>query len=256
MLGLPPWFEPISQILLPDSGAAKVLVLHSQSTLSPLLAQFLNPAEQLHVQGFVNRSDQLLAQVSRGLWRLGAGVLTSTHPAEVELALEVNGRPKIGHLRDDQIDLNVSRSGTHCALIVSRAGRCGIDIEEIADDDIPSDVLKQIGFDKRFDPNKPTQWDEFYRKWTQIEASLKADGRGLGDGIEMAKLLAEPADGVVRSQVGPKTWWIHPILAPDGVVGSCALSTEWMRVHQISRHQVESVLRSRSLCAHRGGFKP
>ena len=259
MLALPPWFEPISQILRPDPGAAKVLVLHSQSTLSPLLAQFLTPAEQLSTQRYLNQSDQLLAQVCRGLWRLGAGVLTSVHPAKVVHELDANDRPVIGQSRQDrghQIDLNVSRSGSNCALIVSRAGRCGIDIEEITDDDIPLDVLKQVGFDDDYDQKNPIQRGLFYRRWTQIEASLTADGRGIGDGIEAAKPLPESVGGMVRLQVGPKSWCVHPIQTPDGVVGSCALRSEWMRVHQISRHQVESVLRSRTLCAHQEGFKP
>lgn len=256
MFGLPNWFDPVSQLLLPEPGTAKVLVLRSDSEIAPFLVEFLTPSEQTEMQGFVHRSDQMLAQVSRGLWRLGAGVLTSTHPSEIKIKLDAYSRPSIEHSHDDQLDVNVSRTGSYCALILSRGGKCGIDIEQDSEIDIPSDVIRQVGFEDRSDHHTSTRTGEFYRRWTQIESSLKADGRGLSEGIEAVELFPSMSGKVCKSRVGSKTWYIHPIQTPDGLVGSCALGDERMRVQQISQQQIEAVWLTRSLCAYADRFNP
>lgn len=79
-----------------------------------------------------------------------------------------------------KIDFNISHSGDYVVCAVSKNNRVGIDIEKIRPINIPDfeyvltpDELHQLLIDKDATAT-------FYKIWTQKEAVIKANGKGLG----------------------------------------------------------------------------
>jgi len=86
------------------------------------------------------------------------------------------GRPYFDH---GLIDFNISHSGSSVVCAVSDEGIIGVDIEEIH-------PIEIAGLYNQFRPEEwaiimssNDKYSQFYTYWTQKEAAIKADGRGL-----------------------------------------------------------------------------
>jgi phosphopantetheinyl transferase len=93
-----------------------------------------------------------------------------------------------------RIEFNVSHSGHYLAIILTRHGSCGVDIE-ILDTSLDTlSILKGTPFSAReidFVANTPNRRESllrFYQVWTLKEAFLKASGEGLS-GLEKLDLF-------------------------------------------------------------------
>lgn len=120
-------------------------------------------------------------------------------PKSTVLRLEETGKPRIEY--PSGVAASISHSGTYVAIVLSRGGECGIDIEPIAD------LPDSLPIHKNFFSQNQRAWiaeagseseraRRFLRLWTRKEAYLKATGEGLSglsQGIEF--------EGKVRSGV-------------------------------------------------------
>jgi len=123
------------------------------------------------------------------------------------------GRPFL----DRDIDINISHSEGVVVCSVSQNGRAGIDIEKIK-------PVRLSGFKKYI---LPEQWEEIYRShekdklfceyWTMVEASLKADGRGLSFPLEEIQINCN------KVRLFENTWFITRLEICDGY--SCSLAS-------------------------------
>jgi 4'-phosphopantetheinyl transferase len=76
-------------------------------------------------------------------------------------------------------DFSLSHSGNFVACVVGRQGRVGVDVEllrEIRSSDF-AEVFAESAW-KRLEQQGDSR-EAFFREWTQLEAVLKADGRGM-----------------------------------------------------------------------------
>jgi phosphopantetheinyl transferase len=243
-------FDPIFNLIRPNTGEAKVLVVELASPIGDRLIGLLSKHERHQCHRFRHEEDRRASGVMRGLWKLGAGALTDCHPSEIEMLRNSLGRPVIQGLERDQRDLNVSRTKSCCGLIMSGDGRCGIDIERVEPGLVTPELIEML-----FGVNQNTQKMSqdvggFFTRWVQTEAALKADGRGLSDGLRIAQRVICKSDGRHSLDIGPKTWTIGATRMPLGIVGSYALEHERTRVSQICIKEIEAVWTSRILCAH------
>ena len=226
--------EAVCKSLLPDSGQVKVLVLNSDSKLGHWFSGILNQDERAQCQSYRKPIDQLCIATMRGLWKIGAAALTSTHPNEIHDRRSPFGRPILldrnGRVFDPKFDLNVSRTGSWCGIVISGAGRCGIDIEQIDPGVINSDLIELLaniwtGIDSSCNEFEQKS-QRFFERWTQLEAVLKADGCGLSGGFEGIQAVPSGTDQGVCLQLNSKTWMTRPIRTPSCVVGTCTFDDE------------------------------
>jgi len=100
------------------------------------------------------------------------------YPANIlsQIKLDEFQRPFL----NSTIDFNISHSGDYVICAIAKNNRVGIDIEKINPLNIPDfeyiltpDELRKLLIDKDAMP-------AFYKIWTQKEAVIKANGKGLG----------------------------------------------------------------------------
>jgi len=160
---------------------------------------------------------QLLAE---GLRRSGYS------PAQLKnLVWDASGRPFLGC----GIDFNISHSGDCVVCALCTEGRVGIDIEEIRPIDL-SDFKAQM---------TPGQWETvmraknrleaFFSLWTQKEALIKADGRGLL--IPLDEIIPEGGNALLAG----RSWALMQVRIADGYC--CHLATG----RKISEEGIEKI---------------
>ncbi len=243
------YFDPIYSLLTPEPRQAKVLVLEHLSPLCDSVVGFLSDQERSDALQFVDVQDRRSVMIMRGLWKLGAGALLNVDPAGITMHRDPAGRPFFDGMDRAHQDLNVSRTDSCSALILSSGARCGIDIEQVkADQHDPRlyDYFKSEGLPIQGGEHDP---DGFYRQWVEAESVLKADGRGLGDGLGVLRRAESGEEDWSSWQIDSQTWRVGTIQTPSGVVGACALDHFPMRLSRISIGEIEAVSLSRILCA-------
>lgn len=129
------------------------------------------------------------------------------------LVWDISGRPYIG----GRIDFNISHSGEFVVCTLCSVGRIGIDIEKIRPIDL-YDFKPQMTLD---------QWEEimaagnrlekFFSLWTQKEALIKADGRGVA--IPLDEITVKGQTSLLAGTV----WRINQVTIADGYC--CHLAT-------------------------------
>jgi 4'-phosphopantetheinyl transferase len=94
--------------------------------------------------------------------------------APLEFALHEKGKPYLP--LSPEVRFNLSHSHEMALVEVSLAGEVGVDIERLR----PLPQFEAIA-DRFFPPSEPAPTDEadFFRRWTRVEAMLKARGVGL-----------------------------------------------------------------------------
>jgi 4'-phosphopantetheinyl transferase len=128
-------------------------------------------------------------------------VLSRYSGAPLEFATAEKGKPYLAGIPD--LYFNLSHSNDRALIAVSRTSEVGVDIERVRA--IPG--LAEIA-ERYFPPGDeaPAGEVEFFRRWTQIEAVLKASGLGLyGAGA--------PLD---------ERWWVREIDAGPGYAAAVA----------------------------------
>jgi 4'-phosphopantetheinyl transferase len=153
-----------------------------------------------------------------GMLLLAEGLRRYGHPPELlqHLAWDARGRPFL----DSRVDFNLSHSGEYVVCTLSPSVRVGIDIEKI----------RLIDLDHFRTQMTCEQWERtmtsenrlfmFFDLWTQKEAVVKADGRG----------LAIPLDGIVvtggKAYIEDAVWEVREIKLTDGYCCHIAMNAE------------------------------
>jgi len=227
---------------MPKPGQATVLVVELDSLICPFFHALLTQSEHDACARFIHQKDRHGAQVMRGLARLCASVLAQRAPHELELDRTPYGRPEIVGMDRDDCDFNVSRTGSCCAAILTRGARCGIDIEDADPTRVTADLIGQLWAPGVDSERKLVTEDDFYRRWTQTEAALKADGRGLNAGLDLVSFPDRVSSERGECRIGPKTWYLRPIPMPVGVVASCAFDDACAEIVQVAQSQVWALI--------------
>jgi 4'-phosphopantetheinyl transferase len=135
-----------------------------------------------------------------------------------------HGPPRIDWPPSD-ISCNLSGSGDHWLLAVTRGRRVGADIEVPRDVDVGQLALICLtGAEQQYlsTRREDGRLDVFYRCWTRKEAVLKACGVGLSSSLR--ELEVSPGqDGPVevrhQCKAGPDRWIVQDLPGPAGQAG-------------------------------------
>ena len=167
---------------------------------------------------------------SRAYLRSLLGEIRREDPQKVPIATGPTGKP---YCRDGPA-FNVSHSGGHLLIALSRTGRLGVDIEimnELPEMDGVMASHFSSGERSRILQHTPGQrLKAFYRCWTRKEALVKALGGGLTLPLHQFSVDVDARKGnVLLAMDLPGTtlqaWRILPLEAPDGLAAALAHDT-------------------------------
>lgn len=121
---------------------------------------------------------------------------------------------------DGETDFNISHTDGLVVCALLKAGRIGIDVENLKPVVIADykNVFTQEEFQLIHESAHPTY--AFYHFWTRKEAVMKADGRG----FYLSPDTFSAVSG--RVVVGGRQWRIEKLTVPEGYVGHLALPAE------------------------------
>jgi 4'-phosphopantetheinyl transferase len=217
---------PSNRPLLPTE--CDLLVLHARlhcedAKWSNALEQILDvfPARLQERIRRQRRVENRCAQILDKLLLLGALALWGVQDATLDnLSYDSCGRPSM----EEGIDFSLSHSGGSVVCATGTAGRVGIDVEKVREIRIQdfAGVFAARSWLRVQSAERST--DAFFREWTQLEAVLKADGRGLRNDAALVE-----SDGR-RAYLSSRCWYLHEVVMNDEYACCVAGSLEDPRI--------------------------
>lgn len=192
---------------------------------------WLSPGESRRGARFLRREDrERFIRSHLALRRILAGTL-GCHPAALRFRSEAGGRPELEGPDGERLRFNLSHSGDHALVGISRSAAIGVDIE----------VIRPLGDAMRiaaahFHPgeiadlvNTPDadRTTAFFACWTRKEAVVKALGDGLSLPLDRFRVSVPPAKIAVleseRIPARPSEWSMHHLDLGAEAVGAVAI---------------------------------
>ena len=115
------------------------------------------------------------------------------------------------------MDFNISHSGAYVVCALCTAGRVGIDIEEIRPIDIQDFIAQMTRNQWESLRASKNRLEAFFSLWTQKEAVIKADGRGIA--IPLNEIIVEGEKAFLADDI----WRMKEVRIADGYC--CHLAT-------------------------------
>ncbi|MEX2171889.1 MAG: 4'-phosphopantetheinyl transferase superfamily protein [Pirellulales bacterium] len=232
----------LRSVVPPQEHQAHVWFCSLGDFASDRFRMLLSPIEQDQAGQFASAGARDRFLVGRGVLRRLLGAYLSIAPAEVAIAIEPSGKPRLAVKRDHHaLYFNLAHSGDGVLLGITSGGEIGVDIEHhrqvshwqaIAERHYSCRelaTLRSVGVEE--------QRELFFRIWTRKEAVLKWLGTGLQ--VPLSEVDVPTACGdqawVALPQAGQRCW-AQPVDAPVGY--SAALATSLRTTHLLQRQVV------------------
>jgi 4'-phosphopantetheinyl transferase len=178
--------------------------------------------------------DQLI--VARAARRQLLARCLDVDPAELTYAVDRWGRPTLDPRHGSSLRFSSARSGHRAVVATTHARNVGIDLEllrpvpeaaAIASAWFDAATCEQLAADPHVGDDRG-----FLCRWTALEATLKATGRGLAAGGKDVQLTHVDAGVVgVREPGGARSWAAWPLTASGDAGAVLAVVTEPPRGH-------------------------
>jgi len=224
---LPPLAEDVLQLWRVDLASAADLLQRYTSCLTP---EERGRAES-------RRAGQVREQFvfGRACLRILLGRVLGVGPLQVPITNGSHGKPETPALRGQSVSFNVAHSKGTILIALSRRGAVGVDIEHVN----PATDLMEIAL-QSFTANEymklvsftsaEQRQRAFYRCWTQKEAVVKADGRGLTLPLSSFEVPVGPANCAPVRISEPsgdpgRPYFVSDLLLGDDLAGAVALES-------------------------------
>jgi 4'-phosphopantetheinyl transferase len=191
----------------------------------------LDAGERARCQRFVRSADRVRFAAMHAAQRRLLARYLKVDPAGIrfgrmpccECGSAEHGPPRVGWPPTD-ISFNLSGSGDHWLLALTREHRVGADIEVPRAFDIGqlAACLTTAEQQDLSNQQQDARLQMFYRCWTRKEAVLKACGiglRGALGGLEVAPGRGSPVEVRHRCKAGPDVWTVRDLAAAPGPAG-------------------------------------
>lgn len=160
----------------------------------------LSKLERARRDRFLQEKDRRRFTRCRGLLRHVLAGYLGPAPDQLEIGQMVHGKPFLaGQSGSDQLQFNLSHTGTWMALACSCRDPVGIDIElhdrEVSHLELAARFFHHEELVRLSHEPSAGQPRLFYHWWTAKEALLKARGTGLMDHLDQINLSRWPATG-------------------------------------------------------------
>lgn len=134
--------------------------------------------------------------ISRAVARFLLAHYLNVEPKSLVFISGEYGKPKL--LNDPPLFFNISHTDSYFAILISKEGEVGIDIEEV-------DPKMKGELEDFFSQKKALSTKALFRAWTRLEALGKAQGKGI-DYKNFGEWLFVEGDEV-EFHVGKKEFW-------------------------------------------------
>ncbi|MCS4237274.1 4'-phosphopantetheinyl transferase [Myroides gitamensis] len=180
---------------------------------------------------YKNRADQEASILGKLLLKYGFIQLGFDGNALLQqLTTDTNGKPSIAQ---SSLSFSISHSDDFIICVLTSNPSIGVDIEKVTP--IPQeDYTFLLRKDEQIQIAQSSQKDRaFYQLWTQKEACLKADGRGLSFPLENVFISHDIAS------VDTTIWYLEELLLSD--VYCCTIATNTKRQNEIVKQQIHDI---------------
>jgi 4'-phosphopantetheinyl transferase len=208
------------QRLFDTREQALCLVMTSEAMDIAEFCSVLSKEELQRMEKLRFSHDQQQYAAAHWLKRTAVGGVTRQAPHTLDFSINRYGKPS---LRTPGLRFNISHSGGFVALLLSRYGDVGVDIEFPRPGMDFNLVLPLIAHPQEY--GRISGRDEFYRLWTLKEAICKANGKGLSLAPRTFELC--PGDAGSFVALCDRQQWLalsHPL--PEGGYLACAFATK------------------------------
>ena len=150
----------------------------------PEWLELLDEEERLHCQRFRQEIDRLAYIAAHALLRNTLSHTLTIPPAALIIAHDKRGKPFLNMRENGAIGISLSHTAGMVAVVISEAGKVGVDVEAVNQQIILKDDLSAFGVSHEeaqglASLTEPARSQAFFDLWTAREAVAKADGRGL-----------------------------------------------------------------------------
>jgi 4'-phosphopantetheinyl transferase len=171
--------------------------------------EFLSPDELLRLGRIKHAASRQAFLRARVATRRVIADYLACDPGHIAFEYNVNGKPSIA----DQVhalSFNVSHSGPHCLIAVTRHGPVGVDIEPVRPGrDFLALARRFYTATENEVLSARSDAGLFYRMWTLKEAHIKARGLKLLDGLDRFECQYENSGRLVCTDrsANPAEYW-------------------------------------------------
>ena len=232
-----PHFQLAAQLTLPeDEVHLWQIELAAVATSEQRWQQVLSTDEQTRAARFHFSRDRQHFTATRALLRTILASYVASEPAKLVFRYSEKDKPSLA-LAGNQVEFNVSHSGTTALLAFARGRVLGVDVERIREDLDPTALAQR--FFSTHEQNQlaavsPSEkYHAFFRGWTRKEAYIKAKGTGLSLPLDQFDVSLQPGDENALRATRPDAaeaalWSLQEIKAGDGYVAAlCVQGQGW-----------------------------
>jgi 4'-phosphopantetheinyl transferase len=174
--------------------------------------------------------------IGRACLRILLGNALEVDRHQVPIQTGPHGKPETPVIRGRSISFNVAHSHGTILIALRRQGAVGVDVEHINQATEIMDIA-QSSFTAAETAKLASCADEeqrrqaFYRCWTQKEAVVKADGRGLSMPLSSFEVPVDPANSAPVAVRDPSSssgtlYLVSDLALGDGIAGAIALDSQ------------------------------
>jgi 4'-phosphopantetheinyl transferase len=230
-------FQLAEQLTLPEDEVHLWQVdLAAVAAAEQRWQQILSADERARAARFHFPRDRQHYTATRALLRTILAGYVAAHPAELVFRYSEKDKPSLA-LAGNQVEFNVSHSGTTALLAFARGRALGVDVERVRDDLDPA-VLAHRFFSTHEQNQLATippseKYHAFFRCWTRKEAYIKARGTGLSLPLDQFDVSLRPGDENALLSTRPDAaeaalWSLQEIPAGNGYIAAlCVQSHGW-----------------------------
>jgi 4'-phosphopantetheinyl transferase len=232
-----PNFQFAEQLTLPEYEVHLWHVdLAAVATAEARWQQVLSADERTRAARFHFSRDRQHFTATRALLRTVLAGYVASNPSELAFRYSEKDKPSLA-LAGNQVEFNVSHSGTTALLAFARGRAVGVDVERIREDLDPAALAHR--FFSSHEQNQlaatpPSEkYQAFFRCWTRKESYIKAKGTGLSLPLDQFDVSLQPGDKKALLATRPEAaeaelWSLQDIPAGEGYVAAlCVQGHGW-----------------------------
>jgi 4'-phosphopantetheinyl transferase len=201
-------------------------------------AQILSADERERAARFHFSQDRQFFTATRALLRTILASYVESDAKELVFRYSEKEKPSLSRSQSgNQVDFNVSHSGTIAMLAFARERALGVDVEQLREDFNHEAIARRFFSEqeqRQLAALAPSErYHGFFRCWTRKEAYIKAQGAGLSLPLHQFDVSLRPGDLNALLSTRPDSteaehWSLQEVPAADGYVAAlCVRGQGW-----------------------------